>query len=404
MKHKRLAMIVAVILAALLILPFIIMGLTELLPAARAVTQKEINDRKTELAALRESRQQTQRQISSLRGVRDEVVQRKALYDEGIMMIEQDIELTMGLIADINAAIAEQQRQLDEARVREAELTELFIERVKAMERLGDISYLGILLGAESLTDFLASWDAVREIMSRDQKLADDLIAARVEIEEAIERMDEDRREQNEHRRELAETQTELAELSAEMDAMMAEYIIDMAKAQKELQDEEARISKAQKEIDEMEKTWARIQEEARRRNNPFVGGEYHWPVPGYVTISSGFGIRVHPIYKVRRQHDGIDIPAPRGTPVVAANAGQIIVRAYGSGYGNYIVVDHGGGQQSLYAHMHGFANAKVGDRVTRGQTIGYVGTTGLSTGNHLHFEIRRNGSPVDPDPLLRGR
>lgn len=401
--RRKTTKIIAVIMASLMLLSLLGAGLAYLL-AAQAVSQAEINKRKEELAALRANRQQTQTRIRTLRGNREEVVRLKVLYDEQILMIEQDIEMTMELLADISFAIAGQQRALDESREREAELSAVFIERVKAMERLGEISYVSILLGAENLTDFLARWNAVREIMARDQKLADDLISARAEIVEAIEKLDEDRREQNEQRQELAEAQIELAQLSAEAGAMMAEYGAQIGKLQTDERLLAAAEEKAQTELEEMEKAWERALEEARRRNNPFVGGEYYWPVPGHTKISSGFGMRLHPVFRVNRHHAGIDIGAPRGTPVVAANDGQVIVRAYNSGYGNYIVIDHGGNQQTLYAHFSRFCTPKVGDRVTRGQTIGYVGSTGTSTGNHLHFEIRINGTAVDPEPRLRGR
>jgi murein DD-endopeptidase MepM/ murein hydrolase activator NlpD len=403
MKRKT-AKIIAVVLAVLFILPIIIAGIIELIPTAGAVTQADINKRKAELAALRANRQQTQTRINSTRGLRSEVIQLKVLYDEQILMIEQDIELTMELIADISLAIASSQNELDQAREREAELDRLFVERVKAMESMGEISYMSILLGAASLTDFLARWEAVREIMLLDRKLAEELIAARLEIEEAIVKLDEDRKEQNEQRMELAGAQVELAQLSAEAGIMMAEYGAELGKLQTDERQLAEAEAKTKKELDEMEETWKKIQEELARRNNPFVGGEYHWPVPGHTRIGSGFGMRLHPVFRVRRMHNGIDVGAPSGTPIVAANDGTIITRAYNSGYGNYIVIDHGGRQATLYAHMSRFANNKVGDGVKRGDIIGYVGSTGTSTGPHLHFEISINGERVDPEPRLRGR
>jgi murein DD-endopeptidase MepM/ murein hydrolase activator NlpD len=400
--RRKTTKIIAIVMASLMLLSLLGAGLAYFL-TADAVSQADINKRKAELAALRANRQNAQRQISALRGNRDEVIRLKSLYDEQIMSIEEDIEMTMELIADISFSIAEQQKALDEARDREAELDALFTERIQAMEQMGEMSQMSILFGSESLTGFLTRWSAVREIMEQDRRLAEELIGARIEIEETIKQLDEDRKEQNEQRRELADAQVELGELSAEAGAMMAEYGAEIGKLQADDRRYAEAEAKAEREIREMEETWARIQEEIRRRNNPFVGGEYHWPVPGHTRISSGFGMRLHPVFRVRRMHNGIDIGAPRNTPVVAANAGTVITRAYNSGYGNYIVIDHGGNQVTLYAHLHTF-NVKVGDRVTRGQHIGGVGTTGTSTGNHLHFEISINGERVDPEPLLRGR
>jgi murein DD-endopeptidase MepM/ murein hydrolase activator NlpD len=403
--RKRIAMIVAIFLAAMLILPILIAGLSGLAPEAQgSITQKDINDRKKELEALRANRQKTQAQIKELKGLQADVVQRKMLYDEQIANVELDMELTAELIAQLNADIYERQQELEEAKARENELQELYIQRVRAMESMGEISYLSILLQAESLTDFLTRWDAMREIMARDQKLAEDLLESRLAIEETITRLEEDKKVQNEHKRELSQSQRELAELSAETDAMMVEYLAGMAKAEAQLKDEEARIAKAQKEIEDMEAEWKKIQEELRKKNNKFVGGEYMWPVPGHTNISSGHGMRKHPVYKVNKHHTGIDIPAPKGTNIVAANRGEIILMTRSGGYGNYVVIDHGGGQATLYAHLSGFAKVKVGQQVRAGDVIGYIGSTGVSTGNHLHFEIRKNGTDVDPVPLLTGK
>ena len=399
-KSKRMAMIVAIVLAALMILPLLITGLAGLIPEAQgAPTQQSINELKKNLNALRETKKITQEEIRAKKGDLANVEQQKALYDEQTANVELSIEYTIELITQISLSIAERELELAGARAREEELREIYIQRIRAMESVGEISYLSILLQAESLTDFLTRWDSFQEIMRRDQDLAAELLAARVEIEETIAQLEEDRREERERRRELAETQVELAVLSAEVDAMMAEYMAEMAKLladEKKIAEAEA---KADKELKEQEAELARIIEEQKKRNNSkYVGGAYLWPVPGHYTISSGFGMRKHPVYKVQRHHTGIDIPAPKGTPIVAANSGEIIIKTKSSGYGNYIVVDHGGGQATLYAHMSSFAKVNAGARVKAGDTIGYVGSTGVSTGNHLHFEIIINGTPVKPD------
>jgi murein DD-endopeptidase MepM/ murein hydrolase activator NlpD len=414
-KRRRLVVIVAIIMAALMILPIIIQGIAHLIPEAEgAVTQSEINARKRALENLRANKRKTQGEINSLRGRQSNIADRKRLYEEQISQVEQEIELTTKLIADLNLAIAGQQLELDKAREQEAELAELYIARVVAMEDMGEISYLGVLLRADSLTDFVSRWDAVREIMARDQRLTEELLAKRQVIEEEIEKIDADRKELVEERYKLTESQEELASLVVEIDAIMAEYITEMAKLQADADKLAADEAAAEREIKSMEAEWARIQAELRRReeerrrqqqSNNFVGGAYRWPVPGHTNITSPFGMRLHPIFRVNRMHNGIDISAPRGTPVVAANAGEIIVRTYGSGYGNYIAIDHGGNQVSIYAHLNGFNNAfKVGSTVKSGDVIGYVGSTGVSTGYHLHFEIKVNGKFQDPRPLLTGR
>ena len=139
--------------------------------------------------------------------------------------------------------------------------------------------------------------------------------------------------------------------------------------------------------------------EEQRRQNNITIDSEtsYLWPLPGYYRLSSLFGYRIHPITGEAHSHTGIDIPAPGNTPILACKSGQVVTSAYHYSYGNYVVIDHGNGNSTLYAHMSSRAVSE-GDMVTQGQTIGYVGTTGSSTGNHLHLEVRDNYTRVDPE------
>ncbi|MCL1807751.1 MAG: peptidoglycan DD-metalloendopeptidase family protein [Oscillospiraceae bacterium] len=400
-RHKRIAMIIAVFLVAVLVLSILIPALI----TDASVTQKDINDKKKELESITADKLKTQALRKDMENKKADVAQLKALYDEQIALIDREIELTTELIAQLNVAIGQNLQELQEMREREAELAALYLVRLQAMEDMGDLSYLSILLRAQSLTEFLSQWDAMQEIIKLDQDLAAELIGEREKIEETIISMEEDRREVETRRQELFDQQAEQAVLAAEAQALMTSYAAEVAKHQtdeKKLAEAEAAT---RKEIEDMAKEWARIQEELRKRNNKYVGGEYMWPVPGHTTVSSPFGDRIHPVYKVKRKHTGIDIPAPKGTNIVAANAGEIIIRKKASGYGNYIVIDHGGGQASLYAHMNAF-NSKytVGSNVKAGDVIGYVGTTGVSTGNHLHFEISINGEHVDPEPYLKGK
>ena len=133
-----------------------------------------------------------------------------------------------------------------------------------------------------------------------------------------------------------------------------------------------------------------------------YVGGEFEWPTPGYRTITSAFGMRIHPILKTARFHNGTDIGAPYGAYVIAVNSGIVTTSSYLSAYGNTIIIDHGGGVCTLYAHASELI-ANVGDKVERGQIIMKVGSTGLSTGPHLHFGVAINGTYVDPMPYLMG-
>jgi murein DD-endopeptidase MepM/ murein hydrolase activator NlpD len=402
MRNKKLAMAIAIFLAAMLIVPVL---LSAVIPSAQgAPSQREIDRLRTSLNGLKADKARVRGEINTIKTLTSDVYKKKELYDQQISIIEGEIDTSSELVAAISLAMAEEYIELEEAKAREAELSAQYIRRVRYMEAMGDISYMSVLLQAESLTDLLTRYTTMRDIMASDKKLVAELIDVRENIEETVAKLASDRREQYERARELDDSYAELEELTEELYVMMSQYMADMSKLAAEertLADAEEKMAK---ELAEQEAALKRFREDQQRRNNPFVGGEYGWPLPGYYTIGSPFGTRIHPIYKVPRHHNGIDIAAPRGVPIVASNAGVIATRTYASGYGNYIIIDHGGGHASLYAHMSAFASKGVGATVEKGETIGYVGTTGLSTGNHLHFEIIINGSRVNPENYLRGR
>ena len=137
--------------------------------------------------------------------------------------------------------------------------------------------------------------------------------------------------------------------------------------------------------------------------DGPYSGGTMGWPVPGHTRISSPYGYRIHPVFKTRKLHTGIDIPAPSGTTVAAASDGTVIYSGTLGGYGKTIMIDHGGGVVTLYGHNSSLTVSE-GTTVKRGNTIAKVGSTGISTGPHCHFEVRKNGGYVDPMPYLRGK
>ncbi len=168
----------------------------------------------------------------------------------------------------------------------------------------------------------------------------------------------------------------------------------------KDLQKDEEKLRKAEEENEKEEKKLQaeikKMLEELAKQNSVYVGGTFTWPCPGYYNITSEFGMRFHPTLKVNKLHTGMDIGAPRGAKVVAANAGTVIRATTNASYGNYVMIDHGGGYTTLYAHMSVLSVSK-GDKVTKGQQVGKVGSTGYSTGNHLHFEVLVGGEWVNP-------
>ena len=284
------------------------------------------------------------------------------------------------------------QAELDEKKVEIYETDELFKSKLKAMYIRRSGNMVATALAVDTFSEMLTAVNTLSSISQADTALLQKLNEEKKEIE-AVEAEIEEKLAQLEASKEKQQAkQTELAGL--------------LKKVNNQLSETEAEEKAAQAAYEEAKKARDNAQEELRKEFaasgglDGFVGGSWMWPVPTNTYISSGYGYRN--IFGYREFHTGIDIPAPERTPIKATNSGVVTVASYQStGYGNRIIVDHGGGYKSLYAHCYSLA-VKVGDYVVQGDTIAYVGSTGLSTGNHLHFEIRVNDQYVDPTPYVR--
>ena len=284
--------------------------------------------------------------------------------------------------------------------LREQEQYDLFCRRVRAMEESGKASYLSILFTAESFSDLLDRLADISDIMAYDQAVMDQLIATREEIERLKAELESARAEQEAMKADLESKQAEQKEKVAEAQRLLDQINADTAEVNRQLEEESAAAQAIQASIVAKQKAL----EEERRRNNIIINSEsgYLWPLPGYYRLSSLFGYRIHPITGKAHSHTGIDIPAPSGTPILAAKSGQVVTSGWHDSYGNYVVVDHGNGNSTLYAHMSA-RSVSEGQMVSQGQEVGKVGTTGSSNGNHLHYEVRDNYSRVNPEKKYSG-
>ncbi len=323
------------------------------------------------------------------RGVIDQQI--KLTKDE-ILLLEERIMLKEKEIVRKQADIVSQQREIEEN-------YDLFLKRMRAMYMNDDTTTLGLVLGADDFTTFLTNADTMTRVSAHDEKLLEALIAQRVALEQTKEYLDEqlatleEDREANEEKRHVLSGQLQAANLQVHTFAQMeAEYNADLAA-------NKAMLDAMKKEIDDLYKKieWSK---------NPYVGGQMLWPVPGFYTISSNFGWR----FGGSDYHTGMDIAgggrAIHSAPVVAANAGTVVhvnwrYTPY-RGYGIYLMLDHGGNMSTLYAHLSNIT-VQLGQEVERGEVIGNVGSTGWSTGPHLHFEVRVNGVAQNPKPYVIG-
>ena len=387
---------VLVLLALLFVVGSIQGG--ELAPAVSAVTQAEIDNLKDNANSLDSQKADLQNQIDALESDKSRALEQIALLDQQADVIRQEISNTQSLISNYESLIAQTQAELEEAERQEAEQYELFCKRVRAMEENGTVSYWSVLFNATDFADLLSRLDAANEIMEADQRVIDNLKALQAEISAKKASLETSLSESQAAKEKLEARETELESQLSKAQALAAEIENGIGEYEDALAAVEAEENRVWAEIKKKE------QELAASLPQPSVGG-YIWPVTTSKRITCKFGPRTHPITGKYSNHTGVDIGGVGYTSDIrATKAGVVLTATYSSAYGYYIVISHGSGNSTLYAHMtKGTFRVSEGDTVTQGQVIGTTGSTGYSTGPHLHYEIRENGSPIDPLPYLPG-
>jgi len=398
MKSKRFARIVAIILAMLMLFSVIIIAI-DALTARAYVTQAEIDKLREEKKEYERRKQEIQSRINTIEFERMTEVAKKGVLDDRIMLTGWEIENITETIANYVLLIEEKELEVLAAIDLENEQLRKYMIRVRDMEENGFITYLELIFCSTDFSDLLARLDFVGDIMRADENIYFDLIKAHEVTEAAEENLKETKKEMELEKALLEDLREELSEQLGEARALIEgiEAKLETESAlYAEVSDEANRIQKdINAKIEELRK-----QEAAEAASRIRGTGQLMWPVPSAGIVTSGFGVRLHPVWRVYRQHWGIDIPADHGANILASDSGTVITSEYSSSYGNYVVISHGNGVTTLYAHMSS-RWVSVGQAVSKGQIIGLIGTTGVSTGPHLHFEVSINGEKVDPEKYL---
>jgi murein DD-endopeptidase MepM/ murein hydrolase activator NlpD len=384
---------------------------------AGAVSQDEIDELKNQKEQIEQNSQAIESKIDSLEYEQMSVIAKKEILDEKVTVTNELINNLTEQIEVYNGLIADKKVELEAAQAREDAQYQLYKDRIRAMEENGTISYFEIVFGATSFADLLSRIDFISEIMNYDEGVYDDYVKAKNETLAAKASLEEANALQQAAKREQEIKEAELEEQVAEASALiieLGENIDAFENERAQLQEEEARLEKEiedkmealaqQKAAEEAARRAA--EEAARNQQANYVSGmpdgdgvaygDFIWPSADSRYITSLFGTRLHPIYHTYKTHNGIDIGASYGTNIFAADGGTVTTSTYSSSYGNYIIINHGNGTSTLYAHMSSRLVSE-GQSVSQGQVIGLVGSTGVSTGPHLHFEVYVGGSRVNP-------
>ena len=322
----------------------------------------------------------------------------KSLGDQ-VNSLEQQINSKQSDIDELEASISEAQAKLEtlEEELAAAEekvntQNENLNDRLRNMYKNGSVGFIDVLMDSGSFSEFLNNLSLVEKVYTSDQDVLEELQKAYDEIDAK--------------KKEIETLQAELSESKATMEEQKSSLEADKASVEKKKSEIAADSAETQRELDKLEADAQALTSSIRNSgssssSSKYNGGIMAWPVPSCHTVSSGYGGRIHPTTGKDKFHGGLDIPGSYGSAIVAANSGKVIWAGNrGDSYGNYVIIDHGGGVSTLYGHSSKVL-VSTGQRVSRGQRIANVGSTGRSTGPHCHFEVRINGSRVNPNPYV---
>ena len=322
----------------------------------------------------------------------------KSLGDQ-VNSLEQQINSKQSDIDELEASISEAQAKLEtlEEELAAAEekvntQNENLNARLRNMYKNGSVGFIDVLMDSGSFSEFLNNLSLVEKVYTSDQDVLEELQKAYDEIDAK--------------KKEIETLQAELSESKATMEEQKSSLEADKASVEKKKSEIAADSAETQRELDKLEADAQALTSSIRNSgssssSSKYNGGIMAWPVPSCHTVSSGYGGRIHPTTGKYKFHGGLDIPGSYGSAIVAANSGKVIWAGNrGDSYGNYVIIDHGGGVSTLYGHSSKVL-VSTGQRVSRGQRIANVGSTGRSTGPHCHFEVRINGSRVNPNPYV---
>ncbi len=393
MKHPLLRRILSLLLLLTLLTAIAPNGFAK----SSTEIQEEIDKLEEEAKQIEAEQQEIEQKLTATNAEAVGYAEQKLQIDRDMELAHREIDNLNERIHQYSLLIAEKQAELDELSQQQAQLTQRYQQRMRAIQENGTISPWAVLFQSSSFADMLRRQAMTEEIARSDQKMIDELTAMATQVLDAKQVLADEKLLLEQSKAELAEAEADLESKRAEADGIIAKLAADKAalleaqlQAEKEVAELDAEIAQREKEL-----TAAKLAE-----GGPGIPTEsgFIFPVSmsGYVYMSSPYGNRYHPISGNYTFHNGTDFAAYQGTPIFASKTGTVSTAAGGYGWGNYVVINHGDGFSTLYAHMTYFIVSQ-GQTVTQGQVIGYVGSTGNSTGPHLHFTVYYNGSTINP-------
>ncbi len=356
-----------------------------------------ISSLKSQLSDIEQKKKDLETEMESIEDDISNAMEKKEAIDGQIANTQAEIETTEAIIEEYDGQIAQKEVELTQAIADLDAQNELFAKRVRAMYENGETTYLDVLLSSEDFSEMLSNLEIISQIMEYDTNLVDKLTGMKEDVEAKKASLEADRADQVTYKESLDGKKAELDRQKEQSQAIIDELNSDLDLKKSEVEKLEAEKDDIAAEVQKLSQASASKGGSSYDASGAsYVSSQFVWPAPGYTRITSPFGMRTHPVTGVYKLHTGTDVGAPSGATVQAAASGTVVKSCYTSAYGNYVVIDHGSGVMTAYAHMTA-RNVSVGDSVSAGQKVGSVGSTGYATGPHLHFEVIINGSFVNP-------
>lgn len=348
----------------------------------------DLNDAVQQQQAITKEKNQAQGQLNHLTYTADKLKTQLAQLETQISTAQSLLTQKQQAYAQAQSQVQSAQKELDQKQHELDDRRTALGQRARGIYESGQISYLELLFQSADLNDFLTRMEYFNRLVTNDRKLV-------TSIQEEKKKIEQKTLELQSRRDQAAQLQIQAAKASADLDEKKARQQTALDQNQKALQASYEEVERLQSEANAWNDKIRKLQA-AQAGRNVGNGTISTWPLPGFYEISDPYGWRTHPITHKQSLHTGTDIMAPMGTEVHAAGSGVVIMAGWNEAYGNMVIIDHGNAVSSLYGHQSSL-NVKEGQSVKANQVIGYVGSTGWSTGPHLHFEVRVGGNPTDP-------
>ena len=347
----------------------------------------ELTDLQSKQETLQNQIQDATENLEDVQSDINENLQQVQNLDERINESTTKIEELNTKITELKTSISEIEGKLTEAQENYENQKKILEARLIAMYEAGETQYLDVFLQSRNMSEFLSNYFLITEIASYDMDLLEEMENKKRVIDTAMEKLQKNKEELDT----ALQTQLKTSKILENTKTLRENYVSKLSEEEKKIQaqidDYTTQVNALNAEI---------LQLALQGIDTQYIGGVLAWPVPGYTRISSNYGMRYHPILHVNKLHTGVDIAAPMGANFVAANDGIVTKAGYNGAYGNMVIIDHGGGISTLYAHGSEIL-VQVGQTVKRNDPILKVGSTGYSTGPHAHFEVRINGVVTNP-------